>query len=134
MVIGSHGFSHEVLTSLLDTQIEEELRASKKYLERNLNIQVDALSIPGGFCDDKVIQMAYDAKYRNIFILHRPKNLRSDCFSRTAVKASWSLNRYKQTFGGNIPFNERIFGACRDALKRVFGDGVYNWVRKALLK
>jgi len=33
MVIGSHGFSHEVLTSLLDTQIEEELRASKKYLE-----------------------------------------------------------------------------------------------------
>ena len=29
MIIGSHGFSHEILTNLLDTQIQEELSASK---------------------------------------------------------------------------------------------------------
>src|SRR3990167_153270 len=61
MVIGSHGFSHEILTNLLDTQIEEELKASKRYLEYNLKIPIDALSIPRGFCDDKVIRMAYEA-------------------------------------------------------------------------
>ena len=134
MVIGSHGLSHEILTGLSDTLIEEELRASKRYLERNLNIQVDALSVPGGFCNDKVIQMAYDAGYRNIFIARRPRSLRPDCFSRIAVKANWPLKRFKQALDGNIPFTERAFGLCRSAVKKVFGDNVYHWVRKTLLR
>ena len=78
MTIGSHGFSHEILTNLLDTQIEEELRASKKYLERNLGFEVDTFSVPKGFCDDNVIQKAYDAGYKRIFISDRPRKLQSD--------------------------------------------------------
>ena len=134
MILGSNGFSHEILTGLLDTQIEEELRASKRYLERNLDIKVDAFSVPGGFCNDKIIQMAYDAGYRNIFISNRPRNLRPDCFSRTAVRARWSMKRFKQALEGHIPLNERAFGVCRNAVKKIFGDSAYAWVRKALLK
>ena len=134
MVIGSHGFSHEILTRLLDTQIEEELCASKRYLERNLGVPVDTVSIPRGFCNDKVIQMAYDAGYRAIFISQRPKNLRPDCFSRTAVKGNWTLKRFKQALDDKAPFNERAFVLCRDGIKKVFGDGMYDWVRKMLLR
>ena len=45
-IIGSHGLSHEILTNLNDIQIEEELAASKKTLERNLEIEVNTL-----FCE-----------------------------------------------------------------------------------
>lgn len=134
MTIGSHGFSHEILTDLLDTQIEEELRASKRYLERNLDIRVDSLSIPRGFCDDKVIRMAYDAGYTRIFVSDRPKDLRLDCFGRVAVKGHWPLKRFQQTLDGNIPIHERIRGRGKNAAKRILGGGVYDWVRKAILK
>jgi len=134
MVIGSHGFSHEILTNLLDTQIEEELRASKRYLEKNLDIVIDTLSIPRGFCDDNVIQKAYDAGYKRIFISDRPRNLQSDCYSRTAVKSNWSIRRYGQALEGNVPLNEYIVGNSKSAVKRIFGEGVYNWIRQTILK
>ena len=134
MVIGSHGFSHEILTSLLGTQIEEELRASKKYLERNLGIEVDTLSVPRGFCDDNVIQMAYDAGYKRIFISDRPRQLQSDCYSRVAVKTHWTLARFKQALDGSMPFNEMVAGIGKSATKRILGERAYDWIRKGLLK
>ena len=134
MVIGSHGFSHEILTNLLDTQIDEELQASKKYLERNLGIVVDTISIPRGFCDDNIIQRAYNAGYKRIFISERPHNLQSDCHSRIAVKSSWSLKRFQQALDGNTPLNERVVHRGKNAVKRMFGGGAYNWVRRVLLK
>jgi len=134
MVIGSHGFSHEILTNLLDTQIEEELRASKKYLERNLGIAIDTLSIPKGFCDDNVIQRAYAAGYKRIFISDRPLQLESDCYSRTAVKSSWSLSRFKKAIHGTVPFMEYTMSVCKNATKRILGERAYDWIRKGLLK
>jgi len=119
MVIGSHGFSHEILTSLLDTQIEEELRASKKYLERNLEITIDTLSIPRGFCDDNVIQKAYDVGYKRIFISDRPRQLQSDCYSRVAVKTSWTLGRFRQALEGRMPLTETAMGVSKSAVKRI---------------
>jgi len=133
MVIGSHGFSHEILTSLLDTQIEEELCASKKYLERNLEIEVDTLSIPRGFCNDNVIQRAYNAGYKRIFISDRPRKLQSDCYSRIAVKTNWSLMRYKQALDGNMPFIETMAKVSKSIIKRIFGGNIYDWARRTLL-
>ncbi len=134
MVIGSHGFSHEILTNLLDSQIEEELRASKRYLENNLNIHVDSFSVPRGFCDNKIIRMAYDVGYKHVFISDRPRALRSKCLSRMAVKTTWPLKRFEQSISGNIPLTYRIVGTCKSAIKRIFGEGVYDWARKMLLK
>jgi peptidoglycan/xylan/chitin deacetylase (PgdA/CDA1 family) len=134
MTIGSHGFSHEILTNLIDTQIEEELSASKKYLERNLNIKIDALSIPRGFCNDKILQMAYDVGYKTIFISERPKNLKAHCLSRVAVKGSWTLKRFGQAVAGHIPWRESIFESCKNAIKKILGEAGYDWIRRVLLK
>ena len=134
MVIGSHGFSHEILTNLLDSQVEEELRASKRYLERNLNINVDAFSMPRGFCNNKVIRMAYDCGYKYVFISDRPRALNLECLSRVAVKASWPIKRFKQAVTGDTPAHERLIGKSKSAIKRFFGEGVYDWIRKTLLK
>jgi len=134
MVIGSHGFSHEILTSLLDTQIVEELSASKKYLEKNLNIKVNVFSIPRGFCDDKVVQMAYDAGYEHVFISERPRAMKSACFSRIAVKSHWLPGRFARTLEGNVSFIEWTSGMIKRIVKRVFGSGIYHWVRRILLR
>jgi len=134
MVIGSHGFSHEILTNLIDTQIEEELGASKKYLEKNLGIDINMLSIPRGFCDNKVIRMAYEAGYKQICISDRPKDLQLECYSRIAIKSGWNEKRFMQMLNGEMPMNEQVMGVSKNAIKRVFGGGVYDWLRKTILK
>ncbi len=134
MAIGSHGLSHEILTTLKDTQIEEELQASKKYIERNLGITVTSLSIPRGFCNDKIIQMARAAGYTDIFISDRPKSLTMPCLDRIAVKGSWPMKRFEQALTGMVPTNEKIFRLCKNGIKRLGGETLYDWVRTALLR
>src|SRR3989338_549745 len=106
MVVGSHGFSHEILTNLLDTQIREELSASKKHLERNMGIPVESISIPRGFCNEKIIRMARETGYRHIFMSEKPDNFQAGCFSRVALKSNWSLERFALALDGKAPFKE----------------------------
>lgn len=134
MIIGSHGFSHEILTNLMDSQVEEELRASKRYLERNLDITVDTFSMPRGFCNNKVVRMAYEAGYKHVLISDRPRELTEPCLSRVSVKATWPIKRFNQAIIGNIPVRERIFNKGKNVVKRVFGEGAYDWLRRTLIE
>lgn len=134
MIIGSHGFSHEILTSLLETQIQEELSASQKHLERNLGIPVESISIPRGFCNDKIIRMAREAGYRYIFMSEKPDNLQAGCFSRVAVKSNWTIDRFAQAVRGTAPIEEKIFASCKNGVKKILGTGAYDWVRRMMLK
>lgn len=134
MIVGSHGLSHEILTNLLETQAYEELRASKVFLERNLNITVDSLSIPRGFCNNKIIGMAHQLGYKNIFISDKPKNLTQPCFSRLAVKGSWDIHRFAKGCRGEIPKMEFVAGKIKGALKLILKEEGYNQLRNLLVK
>ncbi len=134
MVIGSHGFSHEILTNLQNTQIEEELRASKKYLECNLDIAVPSLSIPRGFCNDKIIRMAREAEYRYIFVSEKPEGFAANCFGRIAVKSNWTIDRFAQAMRGSAPVREKIFVSCKNGVKKVLGGAFYDRLRRMVLK
>lgn len=133
MTIGSHGLTHEVLTNLKDSQIIEELRASKNCLEKNLGIPVNTFSVPRGFCNDKIIQMAYESGYSQIFISERSECSRSDCTTRIAVKANWSLKRFKQSLEGHVPVGEIIGDAFKNTAKIVLRESGYNFVRRVLI-
>lgn len=134
MHIGSHGFSHEILTNLKDTQIEEEFSASKKYLERNLEIDIDNISIPRGFCSDKIIQMAYDAGYSHIFISEKPKNLHKDCYSRIAVKSDWTVQRFQQALEGHVPTREIMTTTLKNLITLIFKESGYNRLRNIFIR
>jgi len=134
MIIGSHGFSHEILTNLLDPQIREELSASRKYLERNLGLSIESISIPRGFCDDKIIRMAREAGYRYIFVSEKLDGAGADCFSRVAVKSSWTIDRFAQAMQGSAPIREKILVSCKNGVKKILGGGAYDWVRRMMLK
>ncbi len=133
MTIGSHGLSHEVLTNLKESQIIEELKASKNCLERNLGVPVNSFSMPRGFCNDKIIQMAYEAGYTHIFISEKPEGLKSVCTPRVAVKANWSLKRFQQALEGHVPIGEIIGDAFKNTAKIVLRESGYNFLRKILI-
>jgi len=134
MIIGSHGLSHEILTDLLETQIREELSASKKFLEVNLGVEIDSLSIPRGFCNDQVLKLAYEAGYRTIFISERPDDLDAECCSRVAVKKNWSLKRFEQALRYETPAGEWLVDSIKNGVKKILGGGFYDWLRSNLLK
>jgi len=134
MTIGSHGLTHEILTNLLDSQMEEELRASKENLEINLKIPIDTLSIPRGFCNDKVIETAYRLGYQKVFISGRPAWLKSTCFSRIPVKSNWSLGRFRMALNGKTPLMEIIGNVLIKILKFLLRESGYSWMRRSLIK
>jgi len=130
MTIGSHGLSHEILTNLKDSQLLEELKASKHCLESNLGIPINAFSVPRGFYNDKIIQMAYEQGYTNIFISERLKGSKSVCTPRVAVKAYWSLKRFQQALENRIPISEMIGNFFKNTAKLVFRESGYNFLRR----
>ncbi len=133
MTVGSHGLPHEALTNLKDSQVIEELKASKNCLEKNLGIPINSFSIPRGFCNEKIIQMAYEAGYSQIFISDKPEGLKSVCLPRIAVKSDWSLKRFRQAMEGHVPIGEIIGDAFKNTAKIILREPGYNLLRRALI-
>jgi peptidoglycan/xylan/chitin deacetylase (PgdA/CDA1 family) len=134
MVIGSHGLSHQILTDLMETQIEEELRASKRTIELNIDVPVETISIPRGFCNDALVQRAYESGYKTIFISDRPTELKSDCFSRIAVKAHWTILRFDRALKGVTTPMESFYMNIKKGVKMIFREAGYNRLRSLLIK
>ena len=134
MIVGSHGLSHQILTNLMDTQMEEELGASKRTIGINLDINVDTLSIPRGFCNDELISKAYELGYKTIFISDRPRELKSSCLSRTAVKSRWTVVHLARALEGKMTWMESVLSMSKKIIKRVLREGGYNRLRSLLIK
>ncbi len=134
MIVGSHGLSHQILTNLMDSQMDEELRASKRTIEVNLNITVETLSIPRGFCNDALIAKAYELGYKTIFISERPRELKSACLSRIAVKSRWTIEHLKRALEGRMTRMESALSMSKKIIKRVLREGGYNRLRSLLIK
>jgi peptidoglycan/xylan/chitin deacetylase (PgdA/CDA1 family) len=134
MVIGSHGLSHAILTRLSDTDMEEELRVSKNNLETNLGTTIDTISIPRGFCNDKIIKTAYRLGFKTVFISVSEGKMPAGCFSRTAVKSDWSLKRFGMAINGRTPALECLGDLTKRMSKKILGEDGYNSVRDAVIK
>ena len=68
MEIGSHGFSHEPLTTLSRPQLEEELTHSKRVLEERLGVPIHALAAPRGFWNSAVADAVQHAGYEAAWV------------------------------------------------------------------
>lgn len=134
MIIGSHGLTHEILTNLLDSQMEEELRASKKNLEINLGVPIDTLSVPRGFCNDKILETAYRLGFKTVFISDKPAGLKSKCYPRIPIKAGWSLKRFDLALKGKIPGREILGNILIKCVKILLRESGYNWARGILIR
>lgn len=136
MVIGSHGLNHAILTNLKDRELERELADSKEILERNLKISIDYFSVPRGFFNKKILDVAKKAGYKKILV----SNFRSSsndnhyCVRRIAVKYNWSLLRFEQALLGQIPLSELLSASLKSVTKKILGASGYDRVRGSLLR
>ena len=124
MTIGSHGMTHRILAELNNTELDSELRESKKILEEHLNDAIDHLSIPRGFHDEIVIKKSKDIGYMTIFTSK----------DRIAVKADWDLDKFIKALHGKYSIKDKIKEFIRDSSKKVLGPKNYDHLRITFTK
>lgn len=64
VAIGSHGLSHEPLTTCDGRELGEELGRSRRLISERLNVEVDAVAYPNGDWSSSVVAVARDVGYR----------------------------------------------------------------------
>jgi peptidoglycan/xylan/chitin deacetylase (PgdA/CDA1 family) len=65
--VGSHGWSHALLTQCNDTELRDELVRSKKTIEERIGQRIDAVSMPGGRWNRRVLQGVREAGYARVY-------------------------------------------------------------------
>ena len=134
MAIGSHGLHHEILTELKGDKIRVELAESKDRLEYHLKVAVDSFSVPRGFYDQKVLDLAKEAGYKRVFVSDPDAHDTAGfILGRVAVKGSWSLARFEQALRREVPYTEQIFDGLKGTVKQLLGGKNYDAVRGKLL-
>ena len=133
MIIGSHGMTHRILTTLKDEEIESELKDSKKILEDNLGFTIEYLSIPRGFCNENIIARAKEIGYKAIFTSN-PKDNDGFRFGRIAVKRDWDLTYFTKVINGKFPLKYRVEELIKKSSKRILGIRNYDKIRSKILK
>lgn len=61
--IGSHTVTHRALTLLSDDEVKEELRESKRIIERIVQAPVTSLAFPLGLWNERVLKLAKECGY-----------------------------------------------------------------------
>jgi len=133
MVVGSHAMSHRILTALPLADVERELVDSKRILEDNLGAPIENLSIPRGFYNREILDIARRVGYKNIFVSDVVPGTAKECYGRVAVMKSWSLSRFELALSGQVPLNERIFSLMKTIGKTLFGSDGYDRLRAGIL-
>lgn len=133
MVIGSHGMHHKFLTELSDVELDYELRESKFVLEHNLGCNVDYLSIPRGFCDNRIIDKAREVGYKAVFASYQEDSA-GFVFGRISVKYNWNLAHFKNVLNNGLSYRERLEEVVKTVSKKILGPRVYDKIRASILR
>ena len=65
--VGAHGWSHALLTQCSEAQLQLELGDARKVLEDKLGMAVDAMSLPGGRGNRRVLAACRSMGYGQVF-------------------------------------------------------------------
>lgn len=132
MIIGSHGISHNILTTLSNDKIYYELRHSKELIEDKMGHVVNFLSIPRGFYDRRVTRAAIEAGYRAIFTSD-PRDRSNFKYGRIAVKSDWDAGHLDMVLNNKPPAADVHKSIAIWASKKIFGPVVYDRLRTLVL-
>lgn len=124
MTVGSHGMTHRLLTILKNEELDYELKESKKILENNLNISITSLSIPRGFYNKKVMDMAKAAGYDQVFTSK----------DRIVVRADWDMKQFVEMFNGKYSWRHRAWDFIKSSSRKILGDENYDKFRTEVLR
>ena len=130
--IQSHTWSHPLLTHCTDQELDEELTRSRRVLEEKLGKAVDALSVPGGRWDARVLRGAARAGYRRVFLsdpaVHRKLLEDVEVYGRLTIKDSMSTASLRKvlTAKGLQSLDFRVRYRAKEVLRKLVGDAAYR--------
>jgi len=125
MEIGSHGMTHISLVNLDDAQLFKNLKNSKEILEKITGKQIEALSVPMGFYNGRVLRCAKNVGYKYIFS-SEDFDVKDDVLPRIAIRRDWSLEYFKKALEGQVSFNRK----CLYLVKKIIGNSNYQVLRE----
>ncbi|MDD5669713.1 MAG: polysaccharide deacetylase family protein [Candidatus Omnitrophica bacterium] len=132
-IIGSHGITHKILEGMTEKDLRNEIIESRRILETALKMPIEYFSVPRGFCNDKIIQLAKEAEYKAVFTSNL-SDIDGYKLGRIAVKANWDIEYFKRIVERGVPFGECLCQKLRNAAKGVLGAKRYDEIRAKLLK
>jgi len=120
MRFGSHAHSHVVLTTLSSEQVKEELRVSRQILEQRLSCAIEVLAVPYGFCDQHVLNAAWESGYRVVCTSRPwPAQPGKQVLSRVAVSLQTSLSEFRKLVENDTAVYLRLWArSCALAIPR----------------
>jgi peptidoglycan/xylan/chitin deacetylase (PgdA/CDA1 family) len=129
-IVGTHGWSHALLTHCSAKELDRELNASKKLLEDKLGIAVTTMSLPGGRYNRRVLAACRQAGYTGVYT-SEPR-LETTISRFTIGRVNVSSNRSDkwirallQPQSGELSKLQRQYG-MKKAAKIILGDRVYE--------
>lgn len=139
MEIGSHSVSHSILTKLDICALKKEISNSKATLERILRCSVDAISIPRGFYNKRVIEEIIRAGYKMIFTSNFKYNtLRKKyfVFGRCVIRNDYSLEDFIKIIKMNMRYflKKTIEQILKKVLKKIVGVRNFDKCKVFILK
>jgi peptidoglycan/xylan/chitin deacetylase (PgdA/CDA1 family) len=114
MRFGSHAHNHIVLTTLNSQRVKEELRVSRQTLEQRLSSKIEVLAVPYGFCDQHVLDAAWESGYRVVCTSKPwPAQTGARVLSRVRVSQQTSLNEFRKLVTKDPAMYLRLWGRDR---------------------
>jgi len=114
MRFGSHAHNHIVLTTLNSDRVREELRVSRQMLEQHLASAIEVLAVPYGFCDQHVLDAAWESGYRVVCTSKPwPAQKGARVLSRVGVLQQTSLNEFRKLVEKDPAVYLRLLGRDR---------------------
>jgi Polysaccharide deacetylase len=129
--VQSHGWSHKFLKGLPPADLKEELERSRLCLEDGLGVPVNAISIPGGRWDRRVIDGCAEAGYTRVYVstpwTRASKGEVTICGRLMILKTTKALDLQRMAnAGGMTRFMQRVRIHGAEAARAVLGDMRYH--------
>ncbi|PYP92413.1 MAG: hypothetical protein DMG65_04225 [Candidatus Angelobacter sp. Gp1-AA117] len=130
--VQSHSMSHPMLTHCSDYELQQELSGPRREIEDKLGARVDAISIPNGRWDKRVLRACIDAGYQRVFTSdswRRPEWRDGIQLSgRLNIPQSMSVERLEKLLvhNGRWKLLHDVQSRSKQLLKQVAGDRLYH--------
>ena len=130
--IGSHGLKHQPLSNITHHELWKELHKSKSILEDKLGIKVNSFSVPRGYYQDRIREVALEVGYQFVFTSRFDVNITGvDRFrlNRIAIKRNMKTRHFLKMIYGNLGL-KRSIEKIKETARHYIKPSVYDALAK----
>ena len=130
--------THRYLSDMNNNEIEKELSRSKKIIEDKIGAEVNALSLPGGKGDMRVVRHARRAGYSAVCTSSIGASTVEDGFfilNRIPVRKGTTLNSFNSMvqLSPRLILRRRVLSSTKKLAAKMLGNRRYDILRERIL-